>query len=220
VRKTRGEETPVAQKDAWRAYAELVLGLTETSRKRAMKIASQVAGRGGVTAEQLQDLVAQALANRDAMTRMMRSELDRALGRVGFATADKVDDLKQRIRDLERELRAARAADAGSPATTTVGTKVATKTAATTPAAAQAVAKKAVAKKTVAKKAVAKKAVAKKVVAKKAVAKTTGTRTGTPAPMVGRQQVTTNPATPAKKAATPVKRARKTAATGVVEDVS
>ena len=54
----------MAQNDAWHAYVELALGLTDTSRKKAMKIVQQVAGKGGATAEQLQDLVNQGMANR------------------------------------------------------------------------------------------------------------------------------------------------------------
>src|SRR5262249_42981632 len=105
-----GEEANVAQNDAWRAYVELALGLTDTSRKKAMKIVQQVAGKGGATAEQLQELVNQGMANREAMTRMIRVELDRALGRVGLATMDEVEELNRRVRDLERELYATRVA--------------------------------------------------------------------------------------------------------------
>ena len=168
----------MAQKDAWRAYVELALGLTETSRKKAMKIVQEVAGKGGATAEQLQELVAQGLANRQAMTRMIRVELDRALGRVGLATMDEVEELNRRVRDLERELYATRVA---------AGMTTAAEPAVDGVAPAPAVAKKTVAKKAVAKKAVAsggpakaattastgpaKKAAAKKAPAKKAPAK-------------------------------------------------
>ena len=100
----------MAQKDAWHAYVELALGLTDTSRKKAMKIVQQVAGKGGATADQLQDLVNQGMANREAMTRMIRVELDRALGRVGLATMDEVDELSRRVRELETELRIAQTA--------------------------------------------------------------------------------------------------------------
>src|SRR5215475_3140244 len=136
-----GEEANVAQNDAWRAYVELALGLTDTSRKKAMKIVQQVAGKGGATAEQLQELVNQGLANREAMTRMIRVELDRALGRVGLATMEEVDELNRRVRELERELHVART---GAPES------AAAKSTAAAPA-------KKTAKKTVAKKAVAKK---------------------------------------------------------------
>jgi len=140
--------------DAWRAYLELALGASEASKKRAQKVAKRLAGKSGATAAQIQtmaeDLLATSTANREAITKLVRFEVDRALGVVGLATAEEVDDLTTRVHDLERELREARASAAG---------------AGTAPA------KKAVAKKAVAKKAVAKRAPAKKAPAKKAVAK-------------------------------------------------
>ena len=119
-----GREDLRSMQDAWRAYLDLALGLTETSRKRATKVAKNLVGRGGATAEQLQtmaeDLLNTSLANREAMTRLIRFELDRALGRVGLATAEEVSELTERVRDLEEELRQARAA-AVEPVPATVG---------------------------------------------------------------------------------------------------
>lgn len=153
--------------DAWRAYLELALGLTEASRKKATKVAKKVIGKGGATAEQLQalaeDLVKTSAANREAMTKLVRYELDRALGVVGLATAEEVADLTTRVRDLEQQLREAEARTAAPLVDA----------AAASPAANAAPATRAVAKKAVAKQTVAKKAVAKKTVAKKAVAKAT-----------------------------------------------
>ncbi len=102
--------------DAWRAYLDLALGFTETSRKRALKVAKKLVGRGGATAEQLQsmaeDLVNTSLANRESLVRLVRFELDKALGRVGLATAEEVADLTKRVRELEEELKVARAGTA------------------------------------------------------------------------------------------------------------
>jgi polyhydroxyalkanoate synthesis regulator phasin len=133
----------VADNDAWRAYVELVLGLTETSRKKAMKIVQQVAGKGGATAEQLQELVAQGIANREAMTRMIRVELDRALGKVGLATMDEVEDLTRRIRELEKELQESRGAAGVAVTTAPAAAEAATGTTTTATAAKKTVAKKA-----------------------------------------------------------------------------
>src|SRR2546423_14753726 len=105
-----------AMQDAWRAYLDLALGLTETSRKKATKVVKRLVGRGGVTAEQLQsmaeELVSTSLANREAVARMVRYELERALGRVGLATTDEVNALTARVHELERELGEARAGKA------------------------------------------------------------------------------------------------------------
>ncbi len=181
----------MAENDAWRAYVELVLGLTETSRKKAMKIVQQVAGKGGATAEQLQDLIGQGMANREALTRMIKVEMDRALGRVGLATMEEVDELTRRVRDLERELQETRtgAGNHGAPAAAEEPGPAATATAGKTAATA-----------TPAKKTVAKKTAAKKAAPSTTAAKATGT--------------TASKTTAAKKTATSAKTApaRKSAA--------
>jgi polyhydroxyalkanoate synthesis regulator phasin len=99
--------------DAWRAYLEMALGLTETPRKKAQKVAGDLVNRSGATAAQLQglveDLMTAGVANREALTNIVRYEVDRALGVVGLATAEEVSDLTNRVRELERQLRDAEA---------------------------------------------------------------------------------------------------------------
>ena len=98
--------------DAWRAYLELALGLTEAPRKRAQDAARRLVGTGGATAGQLQalaeELLATGAANREALTKLVRFEVDRALGAVGLATADEVAELTRRVHELERQLREAK----------------------------------------------------------------------------------------------------------------
>lgn len=111
--------------DAWRAYLEMALGLTEAPRKRAQRVAGELLQKGGATAGQLQglvdDLMSTGMANREALTNLVRYEVDRALGLVGLATAEEVADLTTRVKDLEAELKAARAradaAESGDAAT-------------------------------------------------------------------------------------------------------
>ncbi|MEU1757009.1 hypothetical protein ABZ436_30750 [Micromonospora matsumotoense] len=151
--------------DAWRAYLELALGLTEAPRKRAQDAARRLVGTGGATAGQLQvlaeELLATGAANREALTKLVRFEVDRALGAVGLATADEVAELTRRVRELERQLREAK----GGPGALPVGdaapdtTVPPPATAAPDTAAPTAVADPPA--RTVAKKAVAKKAVKK-----------------------------------------------------------
>src|SRR6266545_3184712 len=158
---------------AWRAYAEMALGMTDASRKKATKAVKRLLGRGGATAEQLQglseDLRQTSAANREALTKLIRVELDRALGRVGLATADEVADLTARVRELENQLSQARtAAPAGGTAkggTAARGTAARGTTAGGT--AAGTTKKASPAKKTAAKKTVAK-TVAKKAPTKRA----------------------------------------------------
>ena len=84
--------------DAWRTYLELAMGLTdETPRRRRRTAAQKLVGSGGATAAQMQalaeELVSTGLANREALTKLVRFEVDRALGAVGLATADEVAEL-------------------------------------------------------------------------------------------------------------------------------
>src|SRR3954447_383267 len=116
--------------DAWRAYLEMALGLTEAPRKRAQKAVGDLVNRGGATATQLQglveDLMSTGMANREALTNIVRYEVDKALGVVGLATAEEVTELTTRVRDLEKELRVAqaRAVETDGEAETTGGTRV------------------------------------------------------------------------------------------------
>jgi polyhydroxyalkanoate synthesis regulator phasin len=161
--------------EAMRTYLELALGLTEAPRKRVKKAVEDVVGRGEATAEQARaltgDLLAMNAANRKAMAKLIRLEVDKALGKVGLATADEVNELTARVRDLERQLRVAETrAATGSAETrpaTTAPRKATTRATPTLPEAGGGPP----AKKTMAKKAPVTKAVAKKVPATKAVAK-------------------------------------------------
>jgi polyhydroxyalkanoate synthesis regulator phasin len=155
--------------DAWRAYLELAFGLTEASRKKAREVAKEVLGRGGATAAQVQafvdDLVSTSRANREELARLVRYEVDRALGAVGLATAEEMADLTNRLRELERRLSETGATGAGT-----------VPPAGGQPAAAPPPVKPPAAKKAVAKKAVAKKAVAKQPASKRTAASGTASR--------------------------------------------
>jgi polyhydroxyalkanoate synthesis regulator phasin len=192
------------QRDAWRTYLELALGLTEASRKKAKKAIKSLVNQSGASVDQVrsltEELVETSLANREAIAKLVRGELDRALGLVGLASSEEVAELNDRIADLERRLRAAEAGttdgktggttggaagtaepagdvlSAGRAAVKKAAARKATTTAATSPA--KVAAKKAAtktaagtAKTAAAKKTTAKKTTAKKTTAKKAVAK-------------------------------------------------
>ncbi|MER5705770.1 hypothetical protein ABT023_28015 [Micromonospora sp. NPDC002296] len=153
--------------DAWRAYLGLAMGLTEAPRKKAQDVVRRLVGSGEATATQLQalaeELVSTGVANREALTKLVRFEVDRALGAVGLAAADEVAELTRRVHELERQLREAKAGPAAPPAGAPEPAALPTAAAEPTgPAAPDAVAAQAVTKKTVAKKAVAKKTIARK----------------------------------------------------------
>jgi polyhydroxyalkanoate synthesis regulator phasin len=179
--------------EAMRTYLELALGITEASRKRVKRVVEDVVGRGGATAEQARmltgDLLAMNLANRQALAKLIRFEVDKALAKVGLATAEEVAELTARVRDLEAQLRVAEAKAATGPGTASAPTR--SRPTATLPEAGptKRVAKKAVAKKAVAAKAVAKQspaaktastAPAKRAAAKKAPATKAAAKKATP----------------------------------------
>jgi polyhydroxyalkanoate synthesis regulator phasin len=157
--------------EAWRAYLELAMGLTEASRKKAEQVARELLGKGGATASQLQvaaeELLAASRTNRENLANLVRYELDRTLGKVGLASSEEVSDLTKRVQQLERELRVASERAAGAEAAAAAAGAPATESATKAPA------KKAAAKKAAAKRAPAKKAPAKKAAktTKKAAAK-------------------------------------------------
>jgi polyhydroxyalkanoate synthesis regulator phasin len=132
--------------DALKGYLALASGLTEVTKARATAAAKALVAQGEAAAGQVQtiadDLIAQSRSNREAVTALVKFEVDKALGRVGLASADEVTELTARVRQLEAQLREARSGSAKAPA-------------------AKAPAKKAPAKKAAAKKAPAKKAAPK-----------------------------------------------------------
>ncbi|WP_329109439.1 hypothetical protein OG792_11835 [Micromonospora sp. NBC_01699] len=181
--------------DAWRAYLELAMGVTESSRKRAQKVAKKLVGQGGATAAQLQALAEElrstGLANREAMTKLVRFEVERALGAVGLATADEVASLNDRVAELERDLRAARTAAAAPNVARPGGAEPAPAVPVPAPATP--------AKKAVAKKAVAKKAVAKTVVDNKAASLAKKAAAEQPPPATAKKIAAKRLPRPAKK---------------------
>ena len=155
--------------DALRSYLQLASGLTDVTKERAKAAAqalissnpleggtsavtalgSTVTANAGALAD---DLVAASKANRKLLVGLIRSEVDRAVHRLGLATGDELDALAERVARIE--------GDAGIASS-------ATRSAATPSVAAKTPAKKTPAKKT-RKKTAVKKTAAKKAPAKKA----------------------------------------------------
>ncbi|MBC7375688.1 MAG: hypothetical protein H7323_16990 [Frankiales bacterium] len=101
-------------RDALKSYLALASGVTDLTRQKAVAAAKALVSQGEATAEQVtglaEDLLAQTRQNREAVVALVSFEVDRALGRVGLATADEVEQLTSRIRDLEKQLRTAASA--------------------------------------------------------------------------------------------------------------
>jgi polyhydroxyalkanoate synthesis regulator phasin len=114
--------------DALKGYLALASGLTEVTKAKATAAAKAVVAQGGNAAGTVtglaDDLLAQSRSNREALTALVKFEVDKALGRVGLASADEVSELTARIRSLEGQLREAKAAvKAPAPASKPAGAK-------------------------------------------------------------------------------------------------
>ena len=185
-------------RDALKSYLALAGGVSELTRQRAVAAAKALVNQGEATAEQVgalaEDLLAQTKQNREAVIALVTYEVDRTLARVGLAQADEVEQLTQRVRTLEAQLRAA-GLTPGTTAPTTAGT--------------DASAQKAPARKAPAQKAPAQKAPAQKAPAQKAPAqKAPGQKTAANLPGPGQAAAAPTKKTPKKtpKKAAPRKR--------------
>ncbi len=104
--------------DALRGYLQLANGVTEMSRQRATAMAKAMLSSPEATREQVatlaNDLVEASKANRDAVASLVKYEVDRGLGRLGFATAEELTEMTARVRSLESEVRDLRQAVAAA----------------------------------------------------------------------------------------------------------
>jgi polyhydroxyalkanoate synthesis regulator phasin len=95
-------------RDALKSYLALAGGVTEVTRQRALDAAKALVASGEAAAEQVtslaEDLLTQTRQNREAVVALVGFEVDRALGRVGLASADEVTELTARVRALEARL--------------------------------------------------------------------------------------------------------------------
>lgn len=98
-------------RDAVRNYLGLAAGIGTLTQQRAVAAARALVSSGEATAEQVSsladDLLATSKANREAVTGLVRVEVERALGRLGLATAEDVRALTARLAAVEGTARAA-----------------------------------------------------------------------------------------------------------------
>jgi len=110
-----------------RGYVQLATGLTEVTaakaRDAAMALVSQgmqVSGKTtdvvGSVQDLADDLVTTSKENREMLVGLIRTEVDRAVGRMGFVREDELAALRARVEGLEAELKAAAKADTASEA--------------------------------------------------------------------------------------------------------
>ena len=124
-------------RDALRGYLAMANGLTEVPRRRAAEAAKALLAQGEATAEQVgqltDELLATSRSNREALSNLVRYEIDRTLSQMGLVTADKHRALAARVATLEAQARAGSRGDGGAePARKAPAKKVAAKKAAKT----------------------------------------------------------------------------------------
>lgn len=101
--------------DDIRGYLQMASGLTEVTAAKAREIAMALVGQGmslstkapdvvGQVQELADDLVATSKGNRDLLTGMIRTEVDKAVGRMGFVREDELAALRRHVQRLEAEL--------------------------------------------------------------------------------------------------------------------
>ena len=170
--------------DALRGYVQLANGLTDVTRQRATQVARQLLDQGGDVVDHAvstavsgnvarqaqslaEDLLATSRTNRDLLVGLVRTEVERAVGRLGLVGADELAAMFRLVERLQSQLDAA-IAFGGDGAGDSDAEPAPSKRGAGTEKSAT---RKAPAKKVPATKVAAKKVAAKKVPAKKVPAK-------------------------------------------------
>lgn len=116
---------------AWQKYAEMAVGLTDLTRQRAEQVVRSLVKQGEVAADltekTVDELLRRSEQNRRALTTLVRSETEKAVGRLGLAPRKEVERLENQVRRLERQLADARgggsSASTGTPAKKTSAAK-------------------------------------------------------------------------------------------------
>lgn len=99
-------------------YVELATGLTEVTANKAKEAAMALIAQGmslgskqpadvAATVQQAaDDLVALSKTNRDMLIDLIRGEVDKAVGRMGFVREDELAALRSRVEKLEKQISA------------------------------------------------------------------------------------------------------------------
>jgi polyhydroxyalkanoate synthesis regulator phasin len=101
--------------DDVRGYLQLATGLTEVTANRAKEAAMSLVGQGftlstkapdvvGQVQELADDLVSTSKNNREMLVSMIRSEVDKAVGRMGFVREDELAALRRHVQRLEQQI--------------------------------------------------------------------------------------------------------------------
>jgi polyhydroxyalkanoate synthesis regulator phasin len=101
-------------RDAIKRYLDTAQSLTDIPRERAERIARRLASNGVIDRGQIRDvaadLVERSRENRRRITELVTTEIRRQVSRLGLASKDDVERLRQRVQALEVSARAQRKA--------------------------------------------------------------------------------------------------------------
>lgn len=105
--------------DAVRGYVQMATGLTEITVRKALEVAESLlgpdddtdgdaAGESRAPSEQVQDLaadiVSRATADKEALVGLIRSEIDKAAGRLGFVREEELAAVRRHVVRLESQV--------------------------------------------------------------------------------------------------------------------
>lgn len=104
--------------DDLRTYLQLAGGVTEATTSKAREAVSALLSQGlslstrampapemmGQVQELADDLVATSKNNREMLVGMIRAEVDRAVGRMGFVREDELAALRRHVQRLEKQI--------------------------------------------------------------------------------------------------------------------
>lgn len=106
--------------DSLKTYIQLASGLTEATAAKAKEVVTDLIGQGlglsaktpdvvGSVQEMADDLMATSKTNRDLLIGLIRTEVDKAVGRVGFVREDELAALRRHVQRLDEEVKAVQA---------------------------------------------------------------------------------------------------------------
>lgn len=116
--------------DDLRTYVQMASGITEATTAKARDVITGLLATGlsltsravpapdvvGQVQELADDLVATSRSNRELLTGVIRAEVDKAVGRMGFVREDELAALRRHVQRLESEVNDLRSAAATAPA--------------------------------------------------------------------------------------------------------
>ena len=116
--------------DDLRTYVQMATGITEATTAKAKDAVSGLLASGialttravpapemvGQVQELADDLVATSRNNRELLTGVIRAEVDKAVGRMGFVREDELAALRRHVQRLEAEVHEMRATAQAAPA--------------------------------------------------------------------------------------------------------